>query len=81
MKEVKIKGLIERFADLPGKRVVGRTAHDLLDIVVIALCAVMFGVCRCLCCTGREGGRRAYYILLVWISIYFINCSRSRIPG
>jgi hypothetical protein len=41
MGEVKIKGLIERFADLPGKRVVGRTAHDLLDIVVTALCAVM----------------------------------------
>ncbi|MDR2261001.1 MAG: transposase family protein, partial [Azoarcus sp.] len=43
MEEVKIKGLIEWFADLPGKRVVGRTTHDLLDIVVIALCAVMSG--------------------------------------
>jgi hypothetical protein len=43
MEEMKIKGLIERFADLPGKRVVGRTTHDLLDIVVIALCAVMSG--------------------------------------
>jgi predicted transposase YbfD/YdcC len=38
-----IEGLIERFADLPDARVEGRTDHDLLDIVVLALCAVMSG--------------------------------------
>ncbi len=36
-------GLIEGFADLPDGRVKGRTDHDLLDIVVLALCAVMSG--------------------------------------
>ena len=37
-------GLVERFADLPDARVEGRTDHhDLLDIVVLALCAVMSG--------------------------------------
>ena len=34
---------MERFADLPDPRVEGRTDHDLLDIVVLALCAVMSG--------------------------------------
>ena len=43
MKEVGITGLIERFSDLPDGRVEGRTDHDLLDIVVLALCAVMSG--------------------------------------
>ena len=43
MKEAEIAGLIERFADLPDSRVEGRTDHDLLDIVVLALCAVMSG--------------------------------------
>ena len=43
MKEAGIAGLIERFADLPDPRVEGRTDHDLLDIVVLALCAVMSG--------------------------------------
>ena len=43
MKEAGIAGLIERFADLPDPRVAGRTDHDLLDIVVLALCAVMSG--------------------------------------
>ena len=38
-----IEGLIERFSDLPDARVEGRTDHDLLDIVVLALCAVMSG--------------------------------------
>ena len=38
-----ISGLIERFADLPDARVACRTDHDLLDIVVLALCAVMSG--------------------------------------
>lgn len=38
-----IEGLIERFTDLPDARVEGRTDHDLLDIVVLALCAVMSG--------------------------------------
>ena len=38
-----IAGLIERFADLPDARVEGRTDHDLLDIIVLALCAVMSG--------------------------------------
>ena len=43
MGEAGITGLIERFADLPDSRVEGRTDHDLLDIVVLALCAVMSG--------------------------------------
>ena len=43
MKEAGIDGLIERFADLPDPQVEGRTDHDLLDIVVLALCAVMSG--------------------------------------
>lgn len=43
MKEVGVAGLIERFSDLPDSRVEGRTDHDLLDIVVLALCAVMSG--------------------------------------
>ena len=43
MVEAGIAGLIERFADLPDSRVEGRTDHDLLDIVVLALCAVMSG--------------------------------------
>ena len=38
-----IAGLIERFADLPDARVEGRTDHDLLDIIALALCAVMSG--------------------------------------
>ena len=38
-----IDGLIERFSDLPDVRVEGRTDHALLDIVVLALCAVMSG--------------------------------------
>ena len=38
-----IIGLIERFGDLPDPRVEGRTAHDLLYIIVLALCAVMSG--------------------------------------
>ena len=38
-----IEGLIERFSGLPDARVEGRTDHDLLDIVVLALCAVMSG--------------------------------------
>ena len=43
MKEAGIAGLIERFGDLPDPRVEGRTDHDLLDIIVLALCAVMSG--------------------------------------
>ena len=43
MKEAGIAGLIERFEDLPDPRVKGRMGHDLLDIVVLALCAVMSG--------------------------------------
>lgn len=43
MKEPRIGGLIERFSDLPDPRVEGGTDHDLLDIVVLALCAVMSG--------------------------------------
>jgi predicted transposase YbfD/YdcC len=35
--------LVGYFADLPDPRVVGRTDHDLLDIVIMALCAVMSG--------------------------------------
>lgn len=38
-----IAGLIERFRDLPDPRVEGRTDHDLLDVIVLALCAVMSG--------------------------------------
>jgi len=43
MDENTIAGLIERFGDLPDSRVEGRTDHDLLDVVVLALCAVMSG--------------------------------------
>jgi predicted transposase YbfD/YdcC len=43
MDEDVVAGLIERFADLPDSRVEGRTDHDLLDVVVLALCAVMSG--------------------------------------
>ena len=43
MKEAGIAGLLERFADLPDPRAEGRTDHDLLDIVVLALCALMSG--------------------------------------
>lgn len=43
MSEEKRVSLVECFADLPDPRVVGRTDHDLLDIVVLALCAVMSG--------------------------------------
>ena len=43
MKEAGIAGLIERFADLPDPREEGRTDYDLLEIVVLVLCAVMSG--------------------------------------
>lgn len=43
MKEAGVAGLIERFSNLPDPRVEGRTDHDLLDIIVLALCAVMSG--------------------------------------
>ena len=43
MDKAGIAGLVERFAGLPDGRVEGRTDHDLLDIVVLALCAVMSG--------------------------------------
>ena len=43
MAEETIAALIERFADLPDSRVLGRCDHDLLDIVVLALCAVISG--------------------------------------
>lgn len=42
-KKAGMAGLIERFADLPDALVEGRTDHDLVDIVVLALCAVMSG--------------------------------------
>lgn len=38
-----VQTLVDHFADLPDSRVVGRTSHDVLDIVVIALCGVMSG--------------------------------------
>lgn len=38
-----IAGLIERFGNLPDPRVEGRTDHDVLDIIVLALYAVMSG--------------------------------------
>lgn len=43
MNECGVAELIERFADLPDRRVEGRTDHDVLDIVVLALRAVMSG--------------------------------------
>jgi predicted transposase YbfD/YdcC len=43
MREAGVAGLIERFSNLPDPRVEGRTDHDLLDIIVLALCAVMSG--------------------------------------
>jgi predicted transposase YbfD/YdcC len=38
-----VDALVAVFADLPDPRVTGRCDHDLLDIVVLALCAVMSG--------------------------------------
>lgn len=38
-----VAALVATFADLPDPRVIGRCDHDLLDIVVLALCAVMSG--------------------------------------
>ena len=38
-----VAALVEAFADLPDPRVIGRCDHELLDIVVLALCAVMSG--------------------------------------
>jgi predicted transposase YbfD/YdcC len=35
--------LIEHFKDLPDPRVQGRTAHELIDVLVIALCALLCG--------------------------------------
>lgn len=43
MDERGISKLIERFEGLSDARVEGRTDHDLLDIIVLALCAVMSG--------------------------------------
>lgn len=43
MSEETQASLVACFADLPDPRVVGRTDHDLLDIVILALCAVMSG--------------------------------------
>ena len=43
MDETGITKLIDRFEGLSDARVEGRTDHDLLDIVVLALCAVMSG--------------------------------------
>lgn len=43
MVEAGIAELVERFSGLPDSRVEGRTDHDLLDIVVLSLCAVMSG--------------------------------------
>lgn len=47
MDENAIAGLIERFGDLPDSRVEERTDHDLLDVVVLALCAVISGTEGC----------------------------------
>jgi len=38
-----VHALVAIFADLPDTRVAGRCDHDLLDILVLALCAVMSG--------------------------------------
>lgn len=43
IKKAGIAVLIERFADLPDQQVEGRTDHDLLDIAMLALCAVISG--------------------------------------
>ena len=43
MDEGALSELIERFRDLPDPRVESRTEHDLLDILVLSLCAVMSG--------------------------------------
>lgn len=42
MPEINIS-LQQVFADLEDPRVVGRTAHKLIDIIVIALCAIVCG--------------------------------------
>jgi predicted transposase YbfD/YdcC len=43
MKKSGLAKLMESFADMPDPRVVGRTDHDLLDILVLTVCAVVCG--------------------------------------
>ena len=43
MNESRNNGLKEHFSDLPDPRVVGRSDHLLIDIVIIAICAVLCG--------------------------------------
>jgi predicted transposase YbfD/YdcC len=43
MKSSGLSLLIDSFKDIPDPRVVGRTAHALLDILVLAVCAILAG--------------------------------------
>lgn len=43
MKQSGLSTLLISFSDMPDPRVVGRTAHDLLDILVLTVCAVVCG--------------------------------------
>jgi predicted transposase YbfD/YdcC len=43
MSEQPFQSLEEHFGDLPDPRVVGRCDHNLLDIIIIAICAVLCG--------------------------------------
>lgn len=44
MQESGLVKLMKSFADMPDPRVVGRTDHLLLDILVLTVCAVLCGV-------------------------------------
>jgi hypothetical protein len=43
MSDQPFQSLEEHFGDLPDPRVVGRCDHNLLDIIIIAICAVLCG--------------------------------------
>ncbi len=43
MSEQPFQSLEEHFGELPDRRVVGRCDHNLLDIIMIAICAVLCG--------------------------------------
>jgi hypothetical protein len=37
--------LVEAFADLTDPRIAGRSKHDLVEMLVVSVCALMCGVC------------------------------------
>ncbi len=38
-----LERLIDSFSSLPNPRVIGRTRHNLIDIMVLTVCAVLCG--------------------------------------